>query len=346
MNPLERAIARERAKLLRIERNGASEITRTYRVAAERMRREIEAITALIEEARREGVEVKPVWLLRQARYQRLLVQLEEHTLVFLRATTATIERAKRNGIAAAEEAAPKLTLAALGTAPRVAQRAVLDSFSTLPGEALESLVMLAGDSGPLGQLLAEIAPDVVQGARDALSYGIAAGRPVRDIARDLQRVTDLPRSRALTISRTEVLRAYREASQESFRSSPAVAKWRWQAALDTRTCPMCWAMSGTEHPLSEPLASHPNCRCSAVPVTTSWEELGFEGIPDRRPTLPVGSEAFAALSEGDKLAILGQRRLDAYEAGDITLEDLVRPTHSRRWGKGRRTATLIELSV
>ncbi len=48
-------------------------------------------------------------------------------------------------------------------------------------------------------------------------------------------------------------------------------------------------------------------------------------------------------MPESDRLAVLGRAKLDAYNDGRITLADLVRPTHSERWGRGVRVATLQE---
>lgn len=139
-------------------------------------------------------------------------------------------------------------------------------------------------------------------------------------------------------------IRAYRETSLAAYRSSPAVAGWIWIA--QATACPVCQAEHGSEHTLDETLDSHPACRCTAMPKTLSWAELGYPGIADGRPSIQPGPERFAALPEADKLAVLGRARLDAYNAGEITLHDMVRETHSERWGAGKRTATLAELGV
>lgn len=87
------------------------------------------------------------------------------------------------------------------------------------------------------------------------------------------------------------------------------------------------------------------NCRCARIPKTQSWADLGFPGVPDRRPAPSPASQAFDALTEADKLAVLGRAKFDAYNNGDITLRDLVKPTRSERWGSGIRTATLQEMA-
>jgi hypothetical protein len=101
--------------------------------------------------------------------------------------------------------------------------------------------------------------------------------------------------------------------------------------------------MHGTVHPLDEPFASHPNCRCQATPITKTWAELGFTGIPDLPEPEP-GSAVFARLSEAEQRQILGPGKLELFKAGKLELRDLVAVTNSRVWGKGRRERTLREV--
>jgi len=81
-------------------------------------------------------------------------------------------------------------------------------------------------------------------------------------------------------------------------------------------------------------------------PQTPSWAQLGYSGVPDRRPRLSSGAELFEQLDHGDQLLILGRAKLDAFNTGAITLADVARETNSPRWGKGIRVATLEELGI
>lgn len=54
---------------------------------------------------------------------------------------------------------------------------------------------------------------------------------------------------------------------------APVTAQWRWNAILDPKTCPVCWALDGTEAPFPAafpqgPPPLHPYCRCILTPVT------------------------------------------------------------------------------
>ncbi len=81
---------------------------------------------------------------------------------------------------------------------------------------------------------------------------------------------------------------------------------WEFVATLDELTCEECAALDGTTMSadqfgnaieLTEAVDVHPNCRCVMVPVTKSWEELGFPPLEDpegsriERPYYPEDTE-------------------------------------------------------
>jgi SPP1 gp7 family putative phage head morphogenesis protein len=346
MSPLEELIQRQRAELMKVESNGASAITQTYKRVEDRLAVNLALLISDIEAARDAKVEVRPNWLLTQHRYQQLLAELQEETLAFIHRAITTVTGMQESAVERAPKDAEDLTVKALGPGPEAAVAQVRQNFGRLPGRQLERLVGFAGDGKPLGDLLSELGPEQSQAAKDSLAYGVATGQSPRVIASDVATKTGMAKARALTIARTEMLRPYREVAHERFQASQVVTGWTWLAVLDARTCPVCAAMNGTEHSDDESLDTHPNCRCSAAPRTRSWADLGFAGIPDTRPPVLTPEQRFAALPEGDRLAILGARRLNAYNAGKITLAEMVRVTESKRWGPGRRAATLSELGV
>jgi SPP1 gp7 family putative phage head morphogenesis protein len=346
LSPLEELIARQRAELMKVERNGASAIVGTYKRVEERLAANLKLLISDIEAARAGGVEVRPNWLVSQHRYQQLLAELQEETLAFIHRAIAAVTGMQGTAVERAPKDAADRIVKALGPGTESAVAQVRQRVNMLPGPQLERLVGFAGDGKPLGDLLAELGPESAQAAKDSLAYGVATGQSPRVIASDVATKTGMARDRALTIARTEMLRPYREVAKERFQASEMVRTWTWLAVLDARTCPMCAAMNGTIHDPTEGLDSHPNCRCSQSPNTVSWAELGFSGIPDRRPPQLTPAQRLASLPETDRLAILGARRLKAYEAGQITLEEMVRRTESPRWGPARRAATLTELGV
>jgi SPP1 gp7 family putative phage head morphogenesis protein len=346
MSPLEELIERQRAELLKVETNGASAIVGAYKRVEERLTANLHSLISDIEAARSAGVEVRPNWLVSQHRYQQLLAELQEETLAFIHRAIAAVTGMQGTAAERAPKDASDLVVKALGPGTESAIVQVRHRMNALPSRQLEHLVGFAGDGKPLGDLLAELGPESAKAAKDSLAFGVATGQSPRVIASDVATKTGMAKVRALTIARTEMLRPYREVTQERFKTSQMVETWTWLAVLDRRTCPMCAAMNGTIHSTDEGLHTHPNCRCAQSPNTPSWADLGFSGIPDRRPPQLTPAQRFAAIPEADRLAILGKARLDAYNAGQITLAEMVRKTDNRRWGPGRRAATLTEHAV
>jgi hypothetical protein len=128
--------------------------------------------------------------------------------------------------------------------------------------------------------------------------------------------------SRALVISRTETLDAHRAAAALGMSQHADVLQdWQWHAKLDTLTCASCWAQHGTAYPLSEPGPLDHQCgRCSRLPRTKPWAELGFD-IDEPPSVLPNAAQLFTELDAADKLKILGPARYKAYVAGDFPIE-------------------------
>jgi hypothetical protein len=95
--------------------------------------------------------------------------------------------------------------------------------------------------------------------------------------------------------------------------SDDVIDHYEHKATLDELTCEECAALDGTEIPTSGPdlpgaeassemeawayVDVHPRCRCIPVPVTKTWEELGFppledpEGTRIARPYYPVDED-------------------------------------------------------
>lgn len=343
MTPVEQELARQRARLHAIEQQRVAEIVRSYQQVATRLAADLKLLVDVIDRATQGGVEVRPGWLFAQHRYQQLITDLADHTDRFLADAAIVVTGGQRTTVTEALEDGKRLARLALGPAPRDVLLSVTGAWDRMPTAALDTFIGRATDGSAIGDVLAELSPLAPRKVKDTLAYGVAAGKNPRVIAREVQAVAQVTRQRALVVARTEMVQAHRQATTETWKQTGIVQTWTWRCARDRRTCAACWAMDGSEHPIAEQMGSHPQCRCSRIPRTRSWSELGFPGVPDRRPVLPAASEAFAALPEADRLAVLGRAKLDAYNAGDLTLADLVRPTHSERWGKGIRSATVAE---
>lgn len=164
------------------------------------------------------------------------------------------------------------------------------------------------------------------------LVRGVVVGDNPREAAarmiRNLEGEFNGGLTRALNISRTEILDAHRAAAETGQEAHADVLEgWVWHCALNSsrgRTCPACWAMHGKTFPLSEPgPIDHQQGRCSRTPKTRSWANLGFEGINEPPDHIPDARALFDELPEAEQMAIMGRRRLELLRSGDIQWDDL-----------------------
>lgn len=207
--------------------------------------------------------------------------------------------------------------------------------FAFFDGPATRELIGIAGNGRPLALHFATLSEPVREAMFDALFFGIATGRSNGAIAQEIRDAINGTTAQAMTIVRTETNRAYREATRKFYQENesaddadPGVIGWRWVAALDLNTCPICWALHGSVFKLKSKMSTHPNCRCTMVPV--------FAGDP-RAVT---GPELFAALNDSQRRAIIGPRRLELYLQG-AELKDFIE-TVKTPFGIGRRVKPII----
>ncbi len=242
----------------------------------------------------------------------------------------------------------------------------------SLPVKAIETMVGMNQVDSPLRRLFSGFGAASAQMASDALIEGLILGYNPRKVAPMVRDALGIQLNRALTISRTEVLRAYREASHQIYAENADIVKgWRWQAALTGNTCLMCISLHGKEFPMSEKMSSHPRCRCVAVPITYSWEELGerfgvdWSGVEDAGPSFEelaekynipperiahykarrgTGEDYFKSLNAEQQKALLGSTRYEAWKDGAIEFDALAKNTFSAEWGAGKTLTPLREL--
>lgn len=195
--------------------------------------------------------------------------------------------------------------------------------FNRLPVSAVENMVGLAGDGSPLRVVL----NDATRGAGDALGQqlvnGIALGRNPVAVARQAMRL-GLGQSftRMQTIARTEQLRAYRETTLQSYRSSNVVIGYKRLSARDDRVCPGCLMADGRVY-ANEDFDAHPNCRCTMIPILKNVQPIQFE----------TGQEWFNRQPAATQRSILGAGRYEAWQSGRATLDDMVTRRDNATWG-------------
>jgi SPP1 gp7 family putative phage head morphogenesis protein len=188
--------------------------------------------------------------------------------------------------------------------------------WNRLPVEAITNVVGFAADGSPLGLLFDAIGPF----ALDHVTIGIAQGLNPLQVARRMSRTYEtLAPSRAATIARTEMIRANREAQRQTFEANLSIVRgWRRISAGDVNVCPVCWSLHGDPNPVADIVPSHPNCRCTIIPITPTYAELA--GLPpgsfDEPEEMPDKEEQFRMLSEAERRQVLGPSRYRLWETG------------------------------
>jgi SPP1 gp7 family putative phage head morphogenesis protein len=215
---------------------------------------------------------------------------------------------------------------------------------SALAAIIARAAVQIHADTIPLSD-------EAVAAMRAALIEGIIVGDNPIPVARDMvNRVEGAFNgglTRALTISRTEMLDAYRAASAYIHRAnSDLVTAWQWYARLDSRTCPACWSRHGRTYPTSEPGPDdHPRGRCTRLPKLASWKELGITA-PEPPSVLPNGEASFNKLSAAAQLQVMGPGRLELYQSGSVTWDQLATWRDTPQWRRSNQPTPVRDLRV
>ena len=105
------------------------------------------------------------------------------------------------------------------------------------------------------------------------LSRGFVRGDSLDRMTKEFAKRMGVSESRAAVLIHTESAHMAAEAAEQGYRET-GVQSYRFESALDLKTCAVCGALDQREFPLAEhetginypPL--HPRCRCTTVPVT------------------------------------------------------------------------------
>jgi HK97 family phage portal protein len=312
-----------RLTLIRREASAINQVEAAYLMAEGAIRKRLKELEERMRFMTASGIELSESVVARQQEFRDLLDAIERHILTF----SATA------GETTAENQALFLRLG-IDHSKKLAEAAGAEAFVSVRIAALDSLIGFASDGTPLADLFAELGPDMSAQARTAIFSGVLAGENPRQIASRLDGPLGSGRARALNVARTESLRAYREAARKNYEANADILQEQvWYSAVDERTCPACWAMHGTRHPLGAILDGHPQCRCTMIPVV--------KGEPYDGET---GAELFERLGAEEQEQILGPSIYELYQAGDVSISDLAVQESHERWGTMRRPATAAEV--
>ena len=338
---VQRAVEQMSKRVAALDAATAAQLIDDYAVVYSRLQRDSLRLLRL---AQRQ--ELKPWQVMRLSRYRSLEDQFLKSMVRFSRVAGDTITASLRAAVGLSITGARRTVGAGLPAGITLDNLANVGiTWNQLPAEAFEAFVGVSGDGAPIGNLLSELGPQASSNIKATIRTGIAIGEGPIATAAKIRRVAGMDLSRALTISRTETLRAHREATRLNYAANSNIVKgYRRSATKDTGTCMACIALDNTLYELEEPLDSHPNCRCVMLPETLDYKDLGLN-VPDAAP-MPTGQDWFNSRSPAVQREMMGARRYEAYSKGQIGLADLVTIKSDPIWGKSATVKSIKALGV
>lgn len=340
-----------RRALLAREQAAVDDFTRRYLIARQQIEAELDALIRRTELAVSQGKravilnygenfaadEFSGSWLYRIAR----LDQLEATILAEMEQLgEAGIQQVRRR-VQAEIDAGTVDARSLMAFRLRDDGLVVPSQFAQLPTGALRTLTSYVSDGGPIPKAFRGMGPDLVRQMQQRLVTGLAKGENPRVIGARMKRdsadggILDRPLYEQVRVARTEPLRAYRESARITYQAnSDVVAGWEWRAFPGERTCAYCLAMDGTKHTLDEVMATHPQCRCTELPVTELSEAPPVSG-----------AEYLYNLDADGQDAVFGSHTLgEMYRAGKVQLPDMIEQYTHPEWGRSGRAASMRSL--
>ena len=326
-----------RKRLANREEVATQEMARAYSKAMVPVLNDLKRIEALILEAQKNGDEPDQVLIMLQSQARANLQILREGLKQWANASAQAISAGQKDSAMMSNDQ-KKIVDLVQGPTPT----GVVVAWNPINEEAIQSIVGFAGDGSPLRDLFDGIFEAQENAIVDTLVAGTAAGLGPEALSRAMYaRVADpfnLPMTRAKVIARTEMMRASRAANQILFEQNPAITGYRRMAVQDRRACPACIALSGTFHKVGEIMPTHPQCRCTQVPVTKTFAEItGDRSIPDFNVPPLTGDMIMSGLSIDDQQAVLGMERWQMWKQG-TPLQNFISVVDDPDWGPTTRT--------
>lgn len=325
-------VAREyRLRLLDREAAAVAQMDTTYRKATADGLKRLRVLAEAIADAEDAGEDTAALNDMMQ-RLMSIQEQIQGEIKGWSSDGASIATRAQSEAVDVAGQMQLPLATAASGAPSEAVMATTWNRFDPM---SVEQFIGFASDGTPLDNLFASIGPDMKQ----MIATGIIQGDHNSVVARRMVMAYDsLAPARAKTIARTEMLRASREAQRQSFlANSDIVHGWMRASAGDHNVCPACWALHGTHQELATIVPTHPNCRCTIVPVMDPW---GGEATSD---LIPNAETTFARLSPERQMEALGRGRYMLYKTG-TPLSAFGRVVDDAQWGPIAQIVPLREL--
>jgi SPP1 gp7 family putative phage head morphogenesis protein len=334
------AVEAFRQQLAGLEAVQVNRLVQAYIPVQENLDKRVAQVTALAQKRN-----LKPWQVMRLTAMTTLRTQLVGDIALFVSIIQTQIAQGQAAAVALAEQAAFQTMVAGLPpgiTADMLASVGL--EWNRLPREAFANFIGIAGDGQPVGVLLAELGPQSSVAVTEAISEGIATGKSPRQTARAVQRASGMNLTRAMSISRTETNRSFREASRLQYAANSNLVKgYRRNSAKDSDVCMACIALDGKLYQNQEPLDAHVNCRCAIVPETVTYQDLGLD-VP-MPPPAQNGRDWFRGQPEATQRKMMrSPARFESWKSGSSSFDDLVQVTDHPVWGKAAVVAPIKNL--
>jgi len=341
-NPLEHPVIahamKVRQQMLARDAKTLNTLTKEYLKAYRSLKADVQALQKMIAQVQPEKGD-----LLRLAATQNLLDGVKREIGKFAAILGDEIEMAIKAEIKQAGLDAFGLVQAAL---PGMDPAELAVSWSRIAPEQIYTMYGFTDPGGPLyANIKANFSDDVAAAVRESLLQGYIKGMHSTAIAGLIRQATGQGLEWALSTARTATVWSYRAANAANYLANSQVVKgWVWWSALNERTCMSCISLHGTEHSLNEMLADHHLGRCTAIPITKTFAELGIEGVPESPLNIQRGEDWFKAQSAEMQRKMMGPAKYKAWKDGAFEFDQLTRPYISPVYGKMLREASLLEI--
>ena len=155
-----------------------------------------------------------------------------------------------------------------------VSQQAdVASTFARIDPQTIERILAVPWAGSDFSSRIWADKDKLTRELMQTLSRGFVRGDSLDRMTKEFARRMGVSESRAATLIHTESAHMAAEAAEQGYRET-GIRSYRFEAALDLKTCAVCGALDQREFPLAEretginypPL--HPRCRCTTVPVT------------------------------------------------------------------------------
>jgi hypothetical protein len=321
---------RARVALLQRDQTHAQRLVQVYAAAYQRLQPFVEALQERwIAESETGELTIEQMRSLDA--YQSLLNQIEAEMTRYGQYVGQEMALDAAEAVTlAAEDARREIEL----SLDRLPEGTIQEIWRALPADAIETLLVMTEPGSPMRQAMdRELGPAVAEQVGERILEDVALGKNPRQAGARTADTLGTGLNWTLRTYRTAQLWSYRAAKHAAWSENPELYRgWVWRARLSDETCPACIAQHGTRHPPDEVMNDHHNGACTPVAITPTYQELlGLdEPIPGDVPsalTIGRGADWFATQPAELQRRILGDARYNAFEAGAIALQDLVR-TH------------------